>query len=343
MATQRPFRRRGLTATELVLSATATAALLATVLLPLGRATTEQARIATCLGNLRNLMVATNLYLADNADWYPLYVRSNGGEWGIAPWTYGGKTNSDWWWLNQWVHYYRYAERPLNPYILGGEAAGDVVDEYGNVIVRAEVEPLRCPSDKATHQREGPWRTDFVSTYEDAGTSYLFNLSVMFNPAVFGTGLDVRRADIPSHQFDTWFWSLHTRGATILTRDLLREVTTSIPGKYAAYLEDPMDVSLGREDQYRQLVGNHGEFSKHSMGFLDGHAEYRYANTRYFCGPGWYALNPGWLWDCENPPPSSATRRGERVYHYRNCLNRRCPEMTGDDPAGEPASPATFP
>ena len=34
---------------------------------------------------------------------------------------------------------------------------------------------------------------------------------------------------------------------------------------------------------------------KNSLAFLDGHAEYKYTDTRGWCGVGWKMINPNWI------------------------------------------------
>ena len=68
-----------------------------------------------------------------------------------------------------------------------------------------------------------------------------------------------------------------------------------------------------------QTMGNHGKFSTHSTAFMDGHAAYMYMNTRRFCGPGWYALNPEWI-----PPRPGQHSPAKQAYWYTNYLRRNC-------------------
>ena len=43
----------------------------------------------------------------------------------------------------------------------------------------------------------------------------------------------------------------------------------------------PRDGSQGQRELQKLGVGWHKKYSKYSMGFLDGHAEYRFIDTRF--------------------------------------------------------------
>jgi len=44
-----------------------------------------------------------------------------------------------------------------------------------------------------------------------------------------------------------------------------------------------------------RTMGNHKQFGKHSMGFLDGHAANMAADTRHWGGQGWRSINAKWI------------------------------------------------
>lgn len=357
MPTRRLAVRRALTVTELLCGSVAVAALGATVLLPIVRGTRQQTELATCLGNLQHLAYATQLYLIDSKDFYPLYVKSADGKLGTDSWQYGGRTGSDWWRVNRAYGFHTLAERPINPYLLAGELPPDIYDGDGGILYRAEVPMLRCPADKRTYVRAydaeialslGPPETDIVladpgseltpcSTYDDVGTSYHFNLAAIFSR---GSTCDVRRAGLSAQQMTNWLW--FQGGLTTTARDLVRDVLYKLPSKFTMYFEDPMDWGL---NQSVQTVGNHGEPGWHTMGFLDGHAAYRFVDTRQFCGTEWFGLNPEWLRPPSEPlPPVWAHRGSGNVYYYSNYIRRRCQDDT--DPRDwlfEPPSKSKLP
>ena len=57
-----------------------------------------------------------------------------------------------------------------------------------------------------------------------------------------------------------------------------------------AYMNDarPPDGSDGPPSKLTQpQMGWHRKMAMYSMGFYDGHSEYRHIDTRYTSGPGW--------------------------------------------------------
>jgi prepilin-type N-terminal cleavage/methylation domain-containing protein len=126
-------------------------AILAALLLPALAKAKEQAKITQCLSNIRQVGLASTLYLDEFQDRYPPKVtRSNAvtqtswlGQRGVlAP--YDGISA---------------AERWLNPYLVKDDP-------------NAKVNVARCPSDKDSPASPPTGR----STFEDYGTSYLANL-----------------------------------------------------------------------------------------------------------------------------------------------------------------------
>ncbi|MCK4342922.1 MAG: hypothetical protein KAY37_14510 [Phycisphaerae bacterium] len=311
-------RRRGITLIELLLVVGALG-LLIIVLRPALAHTQDDAGVATCLSNLRSLMQGTNLYLQDHNDCFPFQVHHDGGTSGISSWSYGGKTNSDYWYSEPWF-YIRFEDRPLNVYLLGADIEGDLY-KGGQLVQRAEVPVLECPSDLTCYQRNwgipGAEPVE-ISSYDDIGTSYHFNLAAVFRRGGLAS-CDVRKYGMSQSQMGTWLF--YQGGWSIMIRDLVRDALYKHPSTYAMYFEDPMDWGLGSSSPKIQVMGNHGAFSWHSMGFLDGHAKNTYVDTRYNCGPDWYALNPEWIRSPNQHPPP------QKSYYYTNYFYRNCDHL----------------
>jgi len=276
--------RMGFTLIELLV-VIAIIALLISILLPALRDAREQAKIAKCLANMRGLNTATVQYFIDYRNHFPYRITSGGG---VCSWSYGGKTNDEYWADYQggiWnipVH-----ERPLNPYLMGADVEPDL-EVGGEVVKRTEIPVLQCPSDHFSNQRrfrESPSETEGISCYDDVGTSIQYNLH-----ALLGTNVDIGD---PAGRI----W-------TNLGRALVRDVLQKYSSTYVMYLPDPMDWGVHYENM-NQMIGNHGKFSKHSCGFLDGHAEHMFCDTRSFGGVGWTAINPSWIsrWGQPRPRP----------------------------------------
>ena len=92
-----------------------------------------------------------------------------------------------------------------------------------------------------------------------------------------------------------------------MVRDGIRDALFKHPSTFTIFWQDPMDWGLCQLPMI-QMMGSHKKFSRHNVGFLDGHSANIYADTRVYCGLGWQALNLEWvLYDPYIP-------RGEEYY-----------------------------
>ncbi len=249
-------------------------ALLISILLPSLSDAKEQAKVAKCLANHRGLLTSTVMYFNDFSEQFPFVVTQSPGWLGICEWSYGGKTTRDYWTTyDSGVFHIPVTERPFNEYLMGTQVEPDIW-EGGEIIQRTEIPVLECPSDRTSHMSlwlEGGG-TIQMSCYDDVGTSYLYNLE-----ALTDTNIDE--------------WANDGAGWCMLGQTLVRDALGGFSSEFAMFLEDPMSWSL---HDAVQLIGNHKKFSKHTIGFLDGHAAYKYTDTRRWCGLGWMAINREW-------------------------------------------------
>jgi type II secretory pathway pseudopilin PulG len=274
---------RGFTLVDLVVAVGLTA-LVVPLALPVLRDVGEQARIDHCLSNLRQVMRATSMYLSDYDD-FPLYEPQSTA---VVSWRWGGQTPDDYW--KTWAAgagYIRVTERPLNAYVLGARVQPDVYNDNGSqVIARTPIPPLQCPSDRVSHQRffDPPSDAPQLSCYNDVGTSYQFNLHAVEDVSWNG-------------DTDPWTkpgdWSDYARA-------LMHDVQSRQAATFTWLLEDPMDWGIASTIV---MPGNHGEWGKHSCGYLDGHGDYLYRDTRGWCGVGWEAINLAWARTPDYTPP----------------------------------------
>ncbi|RMF84026.1 MAG: hypothetical protein D6744_03755, partial [Planctomycetota bacterium] len=143
------------------------------------------------------------------------------------------------------------------------------------------VEVLKCPGDKVSYSRIYLDRDAFepppISAYEDRGTSYGFNIQSIADlvPDPWG-------APVGGEPGGNWAYYF---------RQLKRSTNANFLTQYVMFIEGPGGFSF--RDNI-QVIGNHEAFSRHSVGFLDGHADYIYMDTRNWCGPGWTMINPAW-------------------------------------------------
>lgn len=251
------------------------------LVVPVLRTVDEEARIAVCLGNVRQLMTATSQYLDDYDDRFPVVVQQAGGAYGVCSWSYGGKTADDYWKdVSSGVFYIPAAERPINPYLLGAWVEPDQVHE-GVVIARTEVPVLRCPSDHYSHQRSPYEDPPPFGSYDDVGTSYHVNLH-----AIEDTNIDV--------------WAGDGAGWNLLAQRLVRDVQNGQSATFTWYVENPMDAAL---HDLTLRLGDHGTVATYTAGFLDGHAVNQFMDTTRWCGPGWEAINTNWVRQVGAPSP----------------------------------------
>ncbi|MEW6199899.1 MAG: hypothetical protein AB1601_14705 [Planctomycetota bacterium] len=276
---------RGVTLADVVV-VTAAGALIVPLLLAIVRDANQQAGVAKCLSNLWVTMRATSMYLEDYGNEFPFYTITSTGQMttqGVCTWSFGGKTSSDYW-LKEYSNglYGCLAKfRPLNPYLLGGQVEPDVM-QGTQIVKRTPVPPLECPADRFSYMRgfNYPGLEPPISTFDDVGTSFQWNLEAV--------------SDL-NWQGNTNPWWQGPGNWQQRGQRLIQDVLAGQAETFTFYLEGPMDWGLGGTDRLIQTVGNHGEFSKHSCGYLDGHADYIYRDTRGWCGPGWEAINVKWI------------------------------------------------
>jgi prepilin-type N-terminal cleavage/methylation domain-containing protein len=292
-------RGRGFTLIELLV-VVAIIALLISILLTSLRDAREQAKVAKCLANYRQLTATSVQYFLEYNDDYPFWDGTTGHN--VCSWTYGGKTCTDFWRTERsGQFYYTAADRPFNTFLMGGKMEPDLV-EGGKIWKRTEVPVLQCPSDRYSHQQgswgTGTWQAFPISCYDDVGTSYQYNFhalqpytttgsgDILWNGG-YADGPDVRR---PTAQ-PTW---------SVLGRILVKQVLAKHSATFLMYLEDPMDYAL-----YSRVgeIGSHGKFNRNCLGFLDGHAAYMVTDTRSWCGLGWEAINQEWIQRVGQDPP----------------------------------------
>ncbi len=279
-------------------------ALLISILLPSLRDAREQAKVAKCLANYRQLTTTAVQYFLDYEDNFPFVapkqIGPNGQINGVCSWAYAGKTSHRHWRdSGQEYAYITVAERPFNAYLMGGKLPSDIPLQDGT-LKRAEIPVVACPSDNWSHQFYTNWgsgevtASDEMSAYDDVGITYQYNLHAMEDVNWIG---------------DTDPWTKPGDWAQI-GHELVRNVLVKQSATYVMFLEDPMDASYASSARTPEM-GYHGKFSRYSAGYLDGHADYKFFDTRAYCGPSWEVLNKAWVaWPGTTTPPISYLVRG---------------------------------
>jgi prepilin-type N-terminal cleavage/methylation domain-containing protein len=140
--------RCGFTLIELLV-VIAIIAILAAMLLPALAKAKEKARVSQCISNIRQVGLASSLYLGDYRDHYPPKKSKNGV---VTQTSWVGQTGRQPGYDNVSA-----ADRWLSEYLVRADR-------------RARVEVARCPSDRSSPAGTGR------STFEDYGASYTANL-----------------------------------------------------------------------------------------------------------------------------------------------------------------------
>jgi type II secretory pathway pseudopilin PulG len=244
-------------------------ALLIGILLPaLGKAR-QAAWKSISMNNLRQQTLGVEQYRADWKDEVPLppsrLVTSNDNvSW--CSWTYGGKDTTEWWRGGRFkVHDIAAGARPLNQYLYGEFTFPEPVnrktdrDDFkpgfpGEPRQGIELEGFKSPGDKASYQQDWPKLNQELSSYDDVGTSYHYNMNWWYPVAA---------------QNDTSVGAWRD-GLTRLK--LAANFNTS---SFVTIYDQTADVVANAPDVFPEgIMGEFGDMNKSCMAFYDGHVDY---------------------------------------------------------------------
>jgi len=254
-------------------------ALLISILMPSLSSAREQAKAAKCVSNLRSIGHFTHMYMENDdqklISWYRYPAIPGFGVNLYTPYVFGGFQaplgNPDY---TSDAEVYPAQLRPLNKYVDPGAQGKVILDLY------------KCPSDRTfktsviSNTPVPPIEDDRMSAWEANGSSYNLNTRFMqgytwspgnfsvLNAATYGRRIAKHLVGGKASRFIMWvehgFYSATYRAGPTLSQSL------AVP----------------------QRRGWHKQFSKHSVGFYDGHAEYRYFDTRLSRSNDWTIWEP---------------------------------------------------
>jgi prepilin-type N-terminal cleavage/methylation domain-containing protein len=305
-------RTHGFTLIELLV-VVAIIALLISILLPaLGRAK-EQARIANCMANLREITRAGVSYVMDKAQ--PVFAFPPGFHIDgvlveydyLTEFIWGGgvpdKEKEDWD-FSQGEHcpaarddiadVYRItpANRPMNKYLDADVTWSDPTRLQGHPSRNRVKFPMdlpdyfKCPSDCTAAvpganavdpetDSDTPWKT-----WEWWGTSYAINWywAYFYEPIMSGN----------------WKFGRALTSSS-LGKGLINQKQDSGAAEFIFFYENRFNWAMesarprgyNPDEPPRVITGWHKQKNYHGAGFLDGHASYQYFDTRFIDGPGW--------------------------------------------------------
>jgi len=306
-------RIRAFTLIELLV-VVAIIALLISILLPSLSRAKEQARIASCLSNQRSILQAAISYVMDKRSAvfaFPWGYTIDGHNPGVnlaTEFIWGGavpdKRRAEWdptqgdnpLGYTADIYVITPTNRPMNKYFdpeVTWDDPNRVKPERARYRKPMELpEYFICPSDKTAAvpmagSRDDPYDADTpLSTWEWWGTSYPINWYWAYyyydsemsdKPDLIGrVGRSEGILDGPLH------------------RALLSNKEDTGSAEWIFFYENQLNWAMegarprgGEEDEPRMVIGWHKQENMHSAGFMDGHARYRYFDSRFVEGPGW--------------------------------------------------------
>lgn len=206
------------------------------------------------LSKLHTLGVAAAQYQAANNHYLPLTLVANNSSW--CTWSAGGK-NCHAYWLSNATFDIEARLRPLNSYVYPGRV---FKPGRGTALTSArytaQADAFRDPSDVVTRQRSWPVATNGVSTYNDVGTSYLWN----------GAWWNQVSRELPSGSFAAKF----NEG----TRRIAQGIRHN-PALFVWMNDSYCDVIINSATPAFQLRNGYGQINQGCLLHLDGHASYQ--------------------------------------------------------------------
>ena len=268
-------RRQGFTLIELLV-VISIIALLISILLPALSLAKETANIAYCTSNLKTIAAVASMYLDDEDDLVqPWHLGGIFGAGIVSEFIYGGfkAPLQSLTYPNIDAYLVPIERRPYTRYIAPGITSGLGNPPGGGGIVKTYI----CPSDKSdttplVNNTVPPNNETTFNSWQTNGTSFAIN----------------------------WYWneddqwpSTSNYGLGTVTaqgRRLLKKKVGGPASKFALFMESAMNSFMynARPPGYatpsafaQQGMGWHRKWSNYSIGYMDGHADHGFRDTRF--------------------------------------------------------------
>lgn len=246
--------RAGFTLIELLVVISIIALLIGILLPALSRAR-DAARAGICVSNMRQILVASEIYQNDWNDAMPIKP-ADGMMMGHNSYTHGGKMPVKESALYGDMHTPKPYERPLNPYAQPNVWLGEP-SSSAQEILAIDLPVFHCPSDRGFNwQEKGEQRliTEGRCAYNATGTSYLFNLNWM-RAAAYGDIVNPIPFSHDGFKKGERYFQLARR---------------NYPSLFVSYFDDIADYMYRHRLDVEPAHHNGRNYS--TLGFLDGHA-----------------------------------------------------------------------
>jgi len=264
-----------------VLVVVAISALLISILLPALSSAKEAAHVAKCLANLREIAATANMYMDDEG--YPAQPWHMGDNPALSPldelseYVYGGFMIAEThpvFGSKVDVRKLLTHTRPFNKYIAPGFCQGPIATYI-------------CPSDRVVMTPspngscEPPVRGEGRSSWSANGNSYAINWNWL-ESAPWNS----------KRSFSQDVRTISAAGSEMLNLKIggpASEFILFMENTMNAYIQEarPSSGEQGSSCLSEFGTGWHKKTSKYSAAYLDGHAEYRFYDTRFTDGPGY--------------------------------------------------------
>lgn len=274
-------RRTGFTLIEMLV-VIAIVALLVSLLLPALKRGRNAAMVVKSLSNLRQINIASATYREEQKGFMPLALNVPRGNFpnkpwfanhsqvqGWCTWAFGGKNPDAYWYTRSGGAFdVEAADRLLNPYVypeitFNAPPMPTRMPPTDPNRKTAQAEVFRDPSDKVSYQHSANFHTNptpiQLSSYDDVGTSYHFN--VKWWDQIPHSGTD--SAGIP--RFNKAF----TFGC-----NRLRVSDAFAPARMVWVHDQYADVVANNNSAQFKLRNGFNDINKSVMAFMDGHASY---------------------------------------------------------------------